>query len=661
MDKQHNIITKLNIKQKSWNKRIKKETENTSTTVLEEQPESNNRIVRGWRKYWNRRHKMEEHILFRLGDSMVSLIMAILAVIPLMVEIYQKVPFSFEVNDDATIMQIVDGSYTGTPDAHAIFIRYPLSWIMTQLYKKNPTVDIAGLHLTNVNWYVGTIVFLEIFALVAVLFRLLCYLKYNRIIICILYDLAFLAFWLPCYANMTFSTAAAFMGCMGLLFFAFETRDQAWRPWNLLALAVILITCWCLRKPCLYMILPFLCIELVVKYHIYFFRSVKPWMVFSIIGALFAGVIYLNNVMYGSQQWKTYYIYNHDRAYLQDYAGFPEYSKNKDFYQNLGINENERDAMAHYTYCLVDDFSTDWVEKTYVYVKNQETEEKLTEKLKNAGEKAYEYQYESKNTSEELRNAPFYFELLAVPLLLLTLIFSWFWKKKWLTTGIDCICNAIRVFSMPIVLSMEWRYLASNGRFPQRVEETIRLLSLTVGIMLICQLLKQWEHNPFTHIPVIIQLAVLYMFIQHNPMPACIAEVAGTQQYYLQYASEKQQIVDYCGDHPDAVYILETPSFTKVSRPSDNFHQGNWYMSGSWTAYSPLYEEKLEKDGIQSLGTDFLKQDNVYIITKGKKNISSILGLSENQKANTEIVDEIVTDSNNFYEVYRLKGIEKAD
>lgn len=42
-------------------------------------------------------------------------------------------------------------------------------------------------------------------------------------------------------------------------------------------------------------------------------------------------------------------------------------------------------------------------------------------------------------------------------------------------------------------------------------------------------------------------------------------------------------------------------------------------MSGSWTAYSPLYEEKLAKDGISNLGTGFLLKKNVYIITKGRK------------------------------------------
>ena len=49
-------------------------------------------------------------------------------------------------------------------------------------------------------------------------------------------------------------------------------------------------------------------------------------------------------------------------------------------------------------------------------------------------------------------------------------------------------------------------------------------------------------------------------------------------------------------------------------------------MSGSWTAYSPLYEEKLAKDGISNLGTGFLLKKNVYIITKGKKNVLNLLG-----------------------------------
>ncbi|MCD8019056.1 MAG: hypothetical protein LUF92_05550 [Clostridiales bacterium] len=610
--------------------------------------------------------------------------MSCVAVIPLMLRVCQEIPFSYEVNDDAAIAQILDGSYTGSPDGHAIFIRYPLSFIMKFLYEKNPTVRIGGAEYSDLNWYIGVIVILEILALTAVLFRILNYFTYNRILLCILFDVGFMALWLPCFSKMTFSTAAAFMGCMGLLFFGLERKEEAWRPWNLLLLGIFLASSWCLRKPCFYMVLPFLLIELVLKYHIHFFRSVKPWVVFSFVGVLFAGLVFLNNQMYGSQGWQQYYIYNHERAYLQDYVGFPEYESNEDFYESLGINENASYAMANYTYCLVDAFETSWVEETYEYVKAQEaaSENQISEEMtaetqtsgdgisenqsstgqsslwksiKKAVKKARKYLLKKNQTSTELKNASFYFCLLLIPVFLITVLFCW--KKK----IAESIRNLLRIFSMLAVMAMEWVYLAMNGRFPQRVEETIRLLMFCVGLLLVCKLLWQWRDNPFTHIPVILQIIVLIVFLQAEPFDATITEVVGTQEYNLQYGADKAQVLSYCGERQDSYYILDTTSFGKTSRPSDDMKQGNWILSGSWVAYSPLYEEKLEAIGTESLGSEFLLQDNVYIITKGKKNISKMLGLSGNQTVETEIVDEIMTDNNLIYEVYSVTEIYEVE
>ena len=78
-------------------------------------------------------------------------------------------------------------------------------------------------------------------------------------------------------------------------------------------------------------------------------------------------------------------------------------------------------------------------------------------------------------------------------------------------------------------------------------------------------------------------------------------------------------MLEYCGAHKDSWFILDTRSFTKMSRPEDDLHQGNWFMSGSWTAYSPLYTKKLAAAGTDSLGSEFLLRDNVFLITKGKK------------------------------------------
>ena len=110
--------------------------------------------------------------------------------------------------------------------------------------------------------------------------------------------------------------------------------------------------------------------------------------------------------------------------------------------------------------------------------------------------------------------------------------------------------------------------------------------------------------------------------------------------------------------HKENYYILDTQSFGKSSGVKDDLHQRNWYMSGSWTAYSPLYEEKLAKDGISNLGTGFLLKKNVYIITKGKKNILNLLGQEDTEHLTYKAVDEIEASGNLFLQYIATRSVK---
>ena len=94
------------------------------------------------------------------------------------------------------------------------------------------------------------------------------------------------------------------------------------------------------------------------------------------------------------------------------------------------------------------------------------------------------------------------------------------------------------------------------------------------------------------------------------------------------------------------------------NEPSNIFLPSDSYIfnapSNPITAYSPLYEEKLAKDGISNLGTGFLLKKNVYIITKGKKNILNLLGQEDTEHLTYKAVDEIEASGNLFFAVYKV-------
>ena len=43
--------------------------------------------------------------------------------------------------DDLAMKSIISGVFTGTPDGHSVFMRYPLSWLLSQLYRIWAGVD----------------------------------------------------------------------------------------------------------------------------------------------------------------------------------------------------------------------------------------------------------------------------------------------------------------------------------------------------------------------------------------------------------------------------------------------------------------------------------------------------------------------------------------
>lgn len=617
-----------------------------------------------------------------------ELILAAAAVLPLMYFAIQTVPFCYEVNDDALIAQFLDGSYTGTPEAHAFYVRYPLSWVIAWLYKNNPALPSwlwpsgipgtsaeavtgktgAALAAAGINWYVFTIAALAVFAMVCVLFRILHAFKGNRLILCVLFDLTIGLLWLPHFFYMTFTTAATFMGVMGILFFGFMDAKEAWRPWNLLILAVLLGSCWCLRQQCFLMVMPFIAVILILKFRLMFFRSWRPWFTALMIGAMIFGLVHAENTAYGSEDWQAYRTYNSERSWLQDYGRIPSYEGNEEFYQGIGMGEEAVTAFKRYTYCMVDGFGPGKVHAIYEYVYAQQPDEKydfsnwngiketvtkLRPKVKETIPVAEETFRNPENISELGRKVTCVLWESLLPLLLLTLLTVR--ERRWS----ESVVLLLEIATMGVLVSSEWIYLMMNGRFPQRVEETIWLMTFGIGVLLAGRILTRWREIRWCKVPGLVQIVLLVWFLQYsqyNPLPEALRELQGHQIEILATQTAKAEVLSYCGEHPDNRYVLRTTSVS-TTNPYDDLHQDNWYMSGSWAAYSPPYHQKLALDETEDLGIDFLKRDYVYVITQGENgraNIRKMLGRSEAQPVYAEKVDTVTTSDGTEYLIYKV-------
>ena len=98
-----------------------------------------------YQEYKRWKEAMTARRWFPFAEMALDLVLAVLTVFPLMWKLVRDVPFSYEVNDDAVIVQILNGSFTGTPDPHGIHVREPLTLLMTWLYEHVPDVTFLGV------------------------------------------------------------------------------------------------------------------------------------------------------------------------------------------------------------------------------------------------------------------------------------------------------------------------------------------------------------------------------------------------------------------------------------------------------------------------------------------------------------------------------------
>lgn len=637
------------------------------------------------RKIQEKQKQLSEKRWFPFARFVYTLLLSVAAVLPLMYSVVHTVPFCYEINDDALIAQFLDGSYTGSPEAHAFYIRYPLSWIIAWLYAHDPVLPgwvwrpgmpdssgavsavedtLAAQAASGTNWYVFTVAALAVFAMICVLFRILQAFRGNRLILCVLFDMAVGFLWMPHFSCMTFTTAAAFMGVMGILFFGFMDAEEAARPWNLLILAVLLGSCWCLRRQCFQMVMPFILVLLVLKFRLQFFRSWRPWLAVLIIGAMAFGLAQAEKSTYGSEYWLAYRTYNSERSWMQDYGRIPPYEGNEEFYREIGIGPEGVTAFKGYTYCMVEGFGPEKVHEIYEYASAQqpaetldhlsggsitETIRSLRQVVKDMIPAALDAFHEPGHISEWTSKITYALWESLIPLLLLSLVTVR--ERRWK----ESVVILLEILSMGALVAGEWIYLMMNGRFPRRVEETIWLLTFCIGALLAGRILTRWRGIKWCRLPGLLQIIVLILFLQHNPLPGAITELKAQQLETLAGQTQKAEVLAYCGEHPDNRYVLRTSSFFASSTPYDDLHQGNWYMSGSWAAYSPLYHQKLALDGTEDLGIGFLKRDNVYVVTRGKANLRKMMGRSESEPVSAFVEDTVVTADGTEYMIYKVE------
>ena len=153
-------------------------------------------------------------------------------------------PPYYSMNDDGMMKSIMSGAYTGTPDGHAVYMKYPLTGMISMLYRITD----------RVSWFDGVLIGCFWLSLSSVISRVvqLCKkdLKGIRAMTLIAGAACLsMGLFLPHLLTLHYTLVAAMVGSSGLFL---VMTGACWVS------VFLLILCYCIRSQVFFLMLPFL-------------------------------------------------------------------------------------------------------------------------------------------------------------------------------------------------------------------------------------------------------------------------------------------------------------------------------------------------------------------------------------------------------------------
>lgn len=533
------------------------------------------------------------------------------------------VRFSYEVNDDTAMISIMNGSFTGTPSGHAMFIMYPLSRFISLLYGLAPGLSWYQIVMFGIIWLASS----------SVLYRLLKRIPEHPVLACAIVAGSISVLWMVNIMRFTYSTCGAYVAAATMVCYGLQKKEEDLKPGYLVNILLLYVLSYFVRDYYCYVTTCFLAALWLVKYGKEMFSKTKGWLIPIAAVAVMGLSIVASELPY--QEWDWFWDYNTARSDLQDFIGFPNYWDNEEMISSLGYDNREYYAISHYDYCLLEEYDPNDLFALSEYAWDLQPEVGLVRMFKNTIKQTLDYFFVDNVKDLHMLQLASY--ILPILLLILSV-----WKsvreKKWHILG-----TLIILFGIAGI----WFVIAWQGRYPSRIASSMRILTIGASLAGIAQLaVLKSETEPGSHeaaretkpLSRLLSGALAGLFLlagiwgladARNRLGAPAGEV------------EAAAYVTYAAEHPENIYLRDTRSASKHVTLLSEFPRTptNVIATGSWTAYSPLFYEKLEALGLEELNRDTLFLDNCYLIVAEKYNLCEVLGVQDSAVIDYEIVE----------------------
>ena len=564
--------------------------------------------------------------------KMIPFLISVVLTAALAVIVVLKFGMVYASNDDEQLRNIVSGIYTGTPDAHMIYVMYPLGLILKGLY------NIAG----KVSWYDGFLTLMHFLCIFLILYRVGLVFKSlsGRLVAMAAGFVLTVVFEFSSILVTQYTSLAGFIAATAI--FWLVTVNFAHKPKSDAAVVIFLfiITLW-LRKQVFFLSLPFAVLGLL--FDIFDnndtvserFEKFKDCLVPVIVAAVLVLVSFgIEMWAYSSDEWKAFKEFNAARTEVYDYDGLPDYNTNTEFYEELGISEAMYTGLREGDRVVMDAISTDTLVSLYT-------------KAGEISEEWARYYSVPRKVIEDTVSAMV--GKNAEPLAIFTTII-FFMLFIFLMVNDEKLAGAV----IAAVYAFEWLfvgYFTYLQRLPERVTHGFFMMELMFFMAVFIRVIKRsrllLQTSLFWQILVCASTLVLSAsFLLYTYRTASDALSAKCEK-----AQEWQELNDYFKSNPDNIYIVNRALFSNSTDVmfAENEADAHNTLMYNWCMKSPLESERLERLDITGVEEALSAGENTYYVLGASKSFDWL----ETLYGELEITDTVTLS--NGVSIYIIK------
>lgn len=569
--------------------------------------------------------------------------------------------FYYDLNDDVLIKDILSGAFLGYPDGHTNQLLYPLGWVISLGYRIFPGLPVYGLFLLGMY---GLCFYLIGYRSIQEYEKLR-----GKLLILLVEAGVFLSLFLWELVYVQYSVVCGLLSAAACYWFYTTKRGLGPKAFWLsnLPVLVLLWLAFLLRSEMLLLTTPY--IAAVGLFHWYdevagseeIYRKAEKirltkriwtrtnclkYLLFPAAAALGCGILLvLDYAAYSDSGWKEYRQFFDARTLLYDYTWYPDYEENQEFYESIGVSQEQFWLVDSYNFGLDPSIDANTLEDIASFGEKAKHQGDMGERIKNAL-----WNMGSRMLSPQ--DGPYnYFVLVACGLVVALAILQR--DRSYL----------VKLALLAMVRTIPWMYLLLADRTVDRIAHPLYILEFLVVMAL---LVKELHDRPLWNVEKIfrwVAVVTLGAAVFAGAVPA-FSEVAAEQDKREEVNEPMEAFRDYAGGQPLSYYYLDVYSsvyFTEKMFDQETNARKNYDILGGWFCHSPLQKGVLKEYAKQEALTqaEALLQDNFYLVLQREQDMSPIMAWYEGAKTPVEVQEvAALGQGDKALLVYRLIPVE---